>query len=188
MRRWATGLVALAGTLVTATTAIHVRSSRGGIPVPPSASAAAPVPTAHGAVSGAAHARVHRARVRADSFPDDPDAQLTAARVLHDAHQLPEAIERYQAVIVRDSTRRDAWFDLTAAQSAAGRWEDADQTMAAWLAREPGDMEAVFNRGAIAANAGRPALARAYFTAVRDRAQESLRDQAAVSLARLPTP
>lgn len=188
-------IVGGAGLAVAVVTGVHLTGTRTGFESPPVqlpaavsevavAGGALPGPD-HGRLAPAFHARLEEARRRARAHPDDDEAGLALARLLHDAHQLEEAAGQYRAYLEHHPDVRDVWFDLTDCLGQLGRWREAQAAMKAWRAKAPDDREARYNLGVIAANLGDVAGARTWWSSLTAGGSDSLAVLARSNLARL---
>lgn len=131
--------------------------------------------------------------VRVDSLkrilsdrPDDNATRLVLARQLHDAHRVEAAIEHYREYLGRSPDDKQVYFDLAKAHGALGHWDEAAGTMENLLEKQPGDVSAMYNLGAIEANRGRPAEAVSWWKRVSAETEDSqLVAQAETALRRL---
>jgi len=96
---------------------------------------------------------LQRFREAARQAPDDAGIAFNLATALHELRRLPEAIETYKRVLVLDSRRSDALYNLALARCAQGDFKSADGDLAALALLDPQaaeklrrQMESVFKR------------------------------------------
>jgi Flp pilus assembly protein TadD len=124
------------------------------------------------------------AELETDSVDTGKLARL--ARLLHDGHQLEEAVVWYERYLAVDPTDRTIWLDLANCYAILERWEDARAVTLRHLERMPDDPQATYNLGAIYANRGQPELARQFWEQLaRQSRDSSLVAMTTQSLARL---
>lgn len=123
----------------------------------PAPSGARPGPAGGGDVAALFRERVAALEARLGDAPDDRDALLELARLLHDGHRVPDAIPYYRRA--RALNRKDAQvtYDLASAHAEVGEWEQAAAVLLDRLDDDPGDAVALYNLGAVRANQGRTA-------------------------------
>ncbi len=124
-------------------------------------------------------------KLRLEATPEDTAVLKQMARLYDDAHQPAAAIPYYERYLTLDPVDRQVWLDLAGAYGALGRWEDALEATRAILRMNSDDVLAMYNLGAIHANMGAYAEARAWWEKVREHSDASLAETATASLERL---
>jgi tetratricopeptide (TPR) repeat protein len=124
-----------------------------------------------GPVAPGFEARLAESRSRLAEAPDDPDRLVDLARLL---------------ALTIDPTRADVQYDLAAVLAEMRRWPEATAVLEARLAQEPDDVVALYDLGAVRANAGDAEGAREWFRRVATTATDTtLRRRAEQALERL---
>jgi tetratricopeptide (TPR) repeat protein len=137
-------------------------------------------------VDPAVHVQLMTLTQRISEAQEDHVHMVKLARLLWDSHRLAEAAEQFERYVKLNPTDRQAWLDLTNVYGQDRQWDLAKATSERMLERFPDDPSAMYNLGAIHANAGRFDEARSWWTRVRQqRADEHLAVQAATSLQRI---
>jgi tetratricopeptide (TPR) repeat protein len=184
----AAGLAAIAFAGV----ALLLRSSGGG----EAATQPAPPADPHGAegiaggpeVAAAFSERLAALEARRKAAPDDRAVVLELARLLHDGHRTAEAIPLYERAIELDSADAQTYYDLASAHAALADWGAARAVLRRRLEDAPSDAVAMYDLGAVEANAGDALAASTWWGRARDAARDAeLRAQIDASLARLGT-
>ena len=135
------------------------------------------------------HVEMEDLKRRLDAAPEDTAALLRLARLKQDGHQTDEAIAYYRRYLARAPDARQAWLDLAQSLGQLERWDEALEATEALLERFPNDPAGLYNLGAVHANAGRPAEARAVWERVAAQdGDATLRAMAASALQRLGPP
>ena len=118
--------------------------------------------------------------------PADTVALVKLGRLTQDGHDFEKARKAYEAYLALRPEGRQIWIDLTAVHAGLMDWEAAEQTLEDMLDRFPGDETALYNLGALAANAGRFDEARTRWTDLMETVSDpDLRARTASSLRRL---
>jgi len=84
----------------------------------------------------------------------DTLAMRQLGRLLQDGHRMLEADLNYSNYLEMRPRARQVWLDLAATRAADERWEPAKDAVRDMLEVYPGDEFAIYNLGAISANAG----------------------------------
>lgn len=156
-------------------------------PADPAATAheAAGVEVGGASVLDAFEARLAEARARVAEDPDDREAVLVLARLLHDGHRVADAIPHYRKALELDPSEPGAYHDLASAYGAIGAWDDASEVLRRRLERDPADAVALYDLGAVLANQGRTDEAVPLFErALRHTSDGALRARISAALAR----
>lgn len=118
--------------------------------------------------------------------PADTVALVKLGRLTQDGHDFEKARSAYASYLEMRPNSRQIWIDLTAVHAELKNWEAATSTLQEMLAHFPGDETALYNLGALAANAGRIDEARIRWRELLQSAQDpDLRARTASSLRRL---
>lgn len=139
-----------------------------------------------GPVAPGMHTEVRGLEARLEDAPADTAALRRLATLLQDGHRAVEAVPYWRRLVTIDPEDRQAWLDLAVCAAAARDWAEAEDASRSLLARRPGDLEAMYNLGAVRATVGDPVEARRWWTKVADQdADPALAHRALESLARL---
>lgn len=147
-------------------------------------SEAMPEPSAQN-VDPVVHARLMTLRRDVEAAPRDTALLFELARMEYDAHQLEPAVATFERLLAVAPDHRQAYLDLAQALVTLGRPEDASGAMERLLDRYPGDLAALYNLGAIAANQGDNDGARRHWTQVAAANDAEMARRASESLAEL---
>jgi cytochrome c-type biogenesis protein CcmH/NrfG len=131
------------------------------------------------------HAQLMTLRRDVEAAPRDTALLFELARMEYDAHQLEQSVATFERLIAAAPGHRQAYLDLAQALVMLGRPDDARRAMERLLEQRPGDLAAIYNLGAIAANAGDVATARTHWTRVAASDDEELARRATESLEEL---
>ena len=132
------------------------------------------------------HAELQTLRQRVATAPDDAEARLRLARLLRDGHQAEAALSHFERYLELRPGDHQAWLDAAQTYGMLARWSDAQRLTEAMLVQFPDDPSALYNLGAIHANAGRFDAARAAWTTVaRQEDDPGMRDKATWALQKL---
>jgi tetratricopeptide (TPR) repeat protein len=156
---------------------VRVRSIRT-LPLDPPV-AAASVPSRDN-VAPSYHTREMKLRERLEVEPSDTAALGALGRLLQDGHRSAEAaalLERYAAI----APERQVLLDLAVAWEAAGDPASARDAIDRLLDRSPDDPAGLYDRGALEANLGNAAGARAWFEQAAAQTADTLTAAAARS-------
>lgn len=107
------------------------------------------------------HVEMEGLKERLDAAPQDTTTLIRMARLKQDGHQTEEAVDYYRRYLALHPEGRQAWLDLALGYGTLGRWPDALEAAQAMLDHFPDDPAGLYNLGAIYANTGRFAEARA---------------------------
>jgi cytochrome c-type biogenesis protein CcmH/NrfG len=141
-------------------------------------------PTAQN-VAPEVHAQLMTLRRDVEAAPRDTALLFELARMEYDAHQLEPSVATYERLLAIAPDHRQAYLDLAQALVTLGRPDEAMRAMDRLLVQYPGDLAATYNLGAIAANAGDVATARARWTIVAASDDDAMARRATESLAEL---
>lgn len=100
--------------------------------------------------------------------PADTVALVKLGRLTQDGHDFEKARKAYRSYLDLRPEGRQVWIDLTAVHAGLMDWEAAEETLQDMLDHFPGDETALYNLGALAANAGRFDEARTRWTDLMD--------------------
>lgn len=118
--------------------------------------------------------------------PSDTVALAKLGRLTQDGHDFNKARSAYEAYLKLRPDGRQVWIDLTAVLAGLKDWQAAEATLQEMLGHFPGDETALYNLGALAANAGRFDEARTRWTDLMESASDpDMRARTASSLKRL---
>lgn len=132
------------------------------------------------------HARLMALQQAVEETPRDTSKLLELAHLHQDAHQMAEAAEAYEQLLVVVPDHPQAHLDLALCYSELGRWAEAQATMEALLAQIPDDPAGLYNLGAIHANQGQYEEARNIWERVQAQEEDvHLASQASASLTQL---
>jgi tetratricopeptide (TPR) repeat protein len=121
-----------------------------------------------------------------EEAPDDTTALVQLARFYQDGHQPEQAVPHYDRYTQLHPRNHQAWMDLTACFAELMQWDQALKALEAMLRIWPDDPAAMYNIGAIHANAGEFDAARTWWEKVRDGSNdEGLVRKATEQIARL---
>jgi tetratricopeptide (TPR) repeat protein len=107
-------------------------------------------------VTAAFEQRVAALETRLRDSPDDLAALLELARLLHDGHRVQKAVALYRRAIELEPTAGQPYYDLASAHADLGDWAAARTILQERLTGSPGDAVAMYDLGAVEANAGDP--------------------------------
>ncbi len=139
-----------------------------------------------GPVAPSFHQETEALRARLADAPADTAALRRLATLLQDAHQPAEAAQYWRRLLAISPDDRQAWLDLAHSAAATGDWRGAEDATRSLLERYPGDFYAMYNLGAIRANAGDTSAAREWWDRVAEQKEDpALADRAEESLVRL---
>lgn len=96
--------------------------------------------------------------------PSDTTAMAKLGRLTQDGHDFEKARKAYSDYLALRPEGRQIWIDLTAVHAGLQDWTAAERTLNQMLERFPGDETALYNLGALAANAGNMDAAREQWT------------------------
>lgn len=96
--------------------------------------------------------------------PSDTTAMAKLGRLTQDGHDFEKARKAYSDYLALRPEGRQIWIDLTAVHAGLQDWTAAKRTLNQMLERFPGDETALYNLGALAANAGNLDAAREQWT------------------------
>jgi tetratricopeptide (TPR) repeat protein len=113
------------------------------------------------------HLELEQLRARIQENPVDTASILRLAHLLHDSHQLPDAVDAYRSYLTIVPGSRAGWIDLTRALGETGDWKTALAAVDTLLTRFPNDPSGLYNKGAILANMGERDSARSYWDLAR---------------------
>jgi len=118
-------------------------------------SARARVGAATGDVAQRFKAQVEALQAQLEATPSDRDLVLRLAQLLHDGHQIPEALPLYRRAMAMEPTDPQPFYDLASAYGTLGEWDAAAGVLQERLSQDPGDAVALYDLGAVRANQGR---------------------------------
>ena len=121
---------------------------------PASGGAAGVTPTADN-VSDEYYHEIFVLEEKIRSNPADTVSLAKLGRLTQDGHDFDKARDAYAAYLALHPESRQVWIDLTAVYAGLKEWEEAEATLTDMLDAFPGDERALYNLGALAANAGR---------------------------------
>jgi len=123
---------------------------------------------------------------RIKTVPDDTTALAKLGRLYQSGHAFSEAEASYSAYLALRPEGRQVWIDLTAVYAGLEDWDQARSTLDNMLIRFPGDESALYNLGALSANAGDLASARSQWQSLLDSTDDDdLADRLRMSIARV---
>jgi len=132
------------------------------------------------------HVGLEQLRKRVADDSTDASSVLKLARLLQDAHQTEEAITEYRRYLRLTPGSREAWLDLAKTYGSLGNWTEALTASDSLLAHFPDDPSGLYNKGAVLANLGRAAEARAAWLKVEQQDDDpQMKKMAELGLSRL---
>lgn len=112
--------------------------------------------------------QVNAARDAAQANPQDMQAQLRYANILHDAMMLDQAIAQYKLYLASEPDNPDARVDLGICYFEQKKFDEAIAEMERAVAGAPDHQLGNFNLGIVNANAGNKEKAMEWFRKARD--------------------
>lgn len=160
-----------------------------GLPKNPFLTTHEPAPTFlpdGGNVAPSFHVEMEDLKRRLAEAPEDTAALLRMARLSQDGHQSEEAVGYYRRYLALHPEGRQAWLDLAQTLGQLQQWDAAREATEAMLRQFPNDPAALYNLGAVHANAGRLGEARATWQRVAAQTQDpAMKTMAETALQRL---
>jgi cytochrome c-type biogenesis protein CcmH/NrfG len=174
------------GVIMVAAVAAYYLAAAGPGPVEQEAQQQTPTPQPSAQnVAPEVHAQLMTLRRDVEAAPRDTALLFELARMEFDAHQLEQSVATYERLLAVAPDHRQAYLDLAQALLTLGRPDDARRAMERLLEQRPGDLAAMYNLGAIAANAGDLATARTQWAEVAASGDSEMARRATESLAEL---
>ena len=119
-----------------------------------------------GGVAPGFQQRLHDAQAALAEDSLDVDRLLDLAHLYDDGHQAADAVPLYRRVIELAPEQPMPYFDLAGALVELREFDEATQVLEGWIEQHPDDVRALFNLGAVRANAGDFDAARSWFDEV----------------------
>ena len=130
--------------------------------------------------------RMMRLGARLKENPDDVATLAQLAMLAGNAHQVQLADSLYGRYTVLRPDERQPYLDHASLLARDGQFDAARRVMNQMLSRHPGDVEALYNLGAIEANLGNVSAARTFWgQVIQSGSDATLTDLARANLARL---
>jgi tetratricopeptide (TPR) repeat protein len=126
-----------------------------------------------GAVAPGFQARLHDAQAALAADSSNVELLLNLAHLYDDGHRPADAVPLYRRVIEIRPGEAMPHFDLAGALVELQEFDEATSVLEEWLRQEPSDVRALFNLGAVRANAGDPQGARTWFQRVIDESSDT---------------
>lgn len=172
------------GALAVAIGTVVSRSAPADRPAPLAALAHEAAPDADNVDPGF-HGRQMKLEERVTAAPDDTAGLRELADLLMDAHDPAASVEYRRRYLEHSPSDRQAWLDLASAAAAAGDTDSARQAMLSLIELNADDATALYNLGAIDANAGNRSAARTWWEKAARAADPAIARAAGEALARI---
>jgi tetratricopeptide (TPR) repeat protein len=117
----------------------------------------------HPEINSEIMAEINKLRERVNSNPDDIQATLKLANLLHDVHIFDQAVEYYRRYLERNESDPDARVDMGICLFELGKVNEAIAEMEKALSYAPNHQLALYNLGVVNLVTGNVEKAREYF-------------------------